>query len=618
VALGGYSLSFPVSAAEKSNNIVPVNLGYPWGNLNRYGNNTTPGTTDMFQALQNALLCNAAVYVPAGTYAVSTAVELVSGVVLYGDGATSVLLYANGSMNNLECNGLTNVTIRDLKINVTGSGATTTWAGVRIFNSSTYITVERVEFAGLNWAGVWIAASNYCVVRNCYFHNFNGTTNDQTDIIITDDGSAATANYNIIADNLCFGGGWVGIAFMQFYGGGGAVPLYGIASGNRVGQHTAYGILFYNVTNNVDSWHQAVGNYVENIQGTVLTGNSGAGIYCAGAGGCTITGNTIRNCGVSTSSSTLVPAGIAINGSANLSPFTISGNFVLNHQHYYGIACVGCPLGGTITGNNVSLQTGAPLYGIYAQDSSNVSIVGNTVNILNSLTTTDGIFAFSSTQNMTNIVVADNVVIGCSDRGIRLIQGSNSLSNFTVNGNIVTGGGASCIPIGLVSINTGSVCGNICTSAFFAILVNGVTNARYANNYLSGTGATTVSTTGTCTGSYFDKTNVWSGGATTMVNGATGLLVEWSNNAVPAAGTWGAGDRTEQSVPAFGAPNSWRCTVAGSPGTWIAEQYFDGITPYAYGTFTAPTGNFLIMAERLQLTGAQRATLQGTGRLRIT
>jgi hypothetical protein len=40
-------------------------------------------------------------------------------------------------------------------------------------------------------------------------------------------------------------------------------------------------------------------------------------------------------------------------------------------------------------------------------------------------------------------------------------------------------------------------------------------------------------------------------------------------------------------------------------------------TSYAPGSFTVATGNYALMARRLQLTGSQRATLQGTARLRI-
>lgn len=38
---------------------------------------------------------------------------------------------------------------------------------------------------------------------------------------------------------------------------------------------------------------------------------------------------------------------------------------------------------------------------------------------------------------------------------------------------------------------------------------------------------------------------------------------------------------------------------------------------YSPGSFRVLTGSFLLMANHLKLTGTQRATIQGTGRLRL-
>ena len=39
----------------------------------------------------------------------------------------------------------------------------------------------------------------------------------------------------------------------------------------------------------------------------------------------------------------------------------------------------------------------------------------------------------------------------------------------------------------------------------------------------------------------------------------------------PTAGTWAVGDRVINKTPVVGQPLGWRCTVAGTPGTWVAE-----------------------------------------------
>lgn len=41
--------------------------------------------------------------------------------------------------------------------------------------------------------------------------------------------------------------------------------------------------------------------------------------------------------------------------------------------------------------------------------------------------------------------------------------------------------------------------------------------------------------------------------------------------AAPAAGTWSVGDICENGIVSVGTPKGWRCTVAGTPGTWVSE-----------------------------------------------
>jgi hypothetical protein len=45
---------------------------------------------------------------------------------------------------------------------------------------------------------------------------------------------------------------------------------------------------------------------------------------------------------------------------------------------------------------------------------------------------------------------------------------------------------------------------------------------------------------------------------------------EHYGTAAPVTGTWVVGDRVWDSTPASGTPMGWICTVAGTPGTWVA------------------------------------------------
>lgn len=61
---------------------------------------------------------------------------------------------------------------------------------------------------------------------------------------------------------------------------------------------------------------------------------------------------------------------------------------------------------------------------------------------------------------------------------------------------------------------------------------------------------------------------------TTPLTLKSGDLLENATNyemtASPSTGTWRVGDRVWNSTPTVGQPIGWICTVAGSPGTWVA------------------------------------------------
>jgi hypothetical protein len=62
---------------------------------------------------------------------------------------------------------------------------------------------------------------------------------------------------------------------------------------------------------------------------------------------------------------------------------------------------------------------------------------------------------------------------------------------------------------------------------------------------------------------------------------------EYYGTAAPTAGTYAVGDICWNTAPAAGEPSFWRCTAAGSPGTWIAG----GHTP------TAGTNGQILVAQ---------------------
>jgi len=70
-------------------------------------------------------------------------------------------------------------------------------------------------------------------------------------------------------------------------------------------------------------------------------------------------------------------------------------------------------------------------------------------------------------------------------------------------------------------------------------------------------------------------------------------------------------------VPTEAAPPREPMMIPGARGpAGAAADPYQG--SYAPGSFVVPTGKYVVMSRRLTLTGAQRATLQGTAALRIT
>lgn len=561
---------FPQTAAELAANVTPVNYAYQPGTVLRYANNTTPGTTDMAPAFASALLCNSSVYAPAGTYKMGSALQLSSGQVLFGDGGKSVMVWSNPDVSQIVGIGITNTTVARLNLQNTGTGSAATSASVLIAGNSSDCHIEECEISGYNYAGVWIEGSSNNNVRNNYFHSQTGGQQNSADIIVTNDpGGVNLCQQNVIEGNQCFGNlSWFGVCVQQFYGNT-ITPNYNLVANNRIGQKQAYGILFYNVVTAGENCNQAIGNYIENIQGNVLGGSAGCGIYSASQGGTQVVGNTIRNCCVLTSNATLTPAGIGING-GGVTPFVISGNIIINPQHYYGIEASGCANGGSITGNTITMLNGTPSTAIFNNISSNLSITGNTINFNNTLSGTAGIDLGANGTSIANLTVASNTILGAF-RGIIADQtGGSTLSFVSITGNTITGGSSSAIPLSLNALQSATVSGNTAVATTVnALAVNACTLTRFTGNTLTTTGTAAVSTVGACNASYFDKSNYSNTG---IVNAATGMIVEQFGSATPASGFNSAiGDRVEQLTPVVGNPKGWRCTVAGNPGTWVSE-----------------------------------------------
>ena len=333
------------------------------------------------------------------------------------------------------------------------------------------------------------------------------------------------------------------------------------------------------------TFNKIVGNHVQDIQGDpAINASSGAGYYLTGSGisGVLLDGNTAHNCCVLTTTKSLAPGGIGINGTfPGMVPPLLVDNTITGMRQGAGIYAVNC-IGGIALGQNtvqmpVTNDGTGPggavmnLSGIEVINGSDFTI--DNADVVN-YGTAAALMIFASNRNSDNGTVTGGTFTASSASGI----GTSGLGGNTIN-NIQIGGGARIRTLGAsfpglqISGVVGAVLGGLVVDAAGApaLSISASTGVRVNGGKYSSSGTVNIATTGTCTGGYLDLSADWGTSASKMNNGGTGFAVSWRSNAAPAAGTWAVGDRTEQSVPAVGQPRGWRTTVAGSPGTHVSE-----------------------------------------------
>lgn len=595
-AIGGFL--YPILGTE----VGVVNIYWPYGDWRRYGSDPT-GVADSTNAINNANASWFASYGIAGTYKCSAPITMRSGQTMYGDGAATVLSYADGSINNVVMQSISSATARDFKIAVTGVNGTTKLGAIYL-SQSTGCHIERVEMSGYNWSGIWMDQANNCFIRDnrCYgAPSLLNTTANGGDINLWSNSSTAASNYNVIQGNQCFG---VNTAFgIMLIDPDAATattgyPLRNTVSGNRVGAHTTYGIALYMPgagTTAADTFNQIVNNHVENITGLSFTGfpglpntSSGAGIYAVGKGigGTVITGNTVTNCCINTLIRNLAPAGIGVNGvQTGITRPVVANNTINGMTQGDGVLVTSSPGGAVLGGNSINMPSSnigtGPGFaaltgsGIRIEASSNVTLGPNDVQVyglgqalfiyangiaINNVDATGGVYS----QNYSGASTAGPSVFVTQNggfnpqhvtlTGVRAIASNATVANdaFSVNSAIVC---------------TLSGCdGN--SSIGRGLLVNTSTVTRVSGgSYTTASGAAAVATSGACTSGFLDE-SVYTGNSAALINNAgTGFTIKIRLAAVPAAGVWAVGDTVFNSAPSAAGVFLWVTTTAGA-GTW--------------------------------------------------
>jgi len=584
------------TSAETAALVSPVDTTYAPGNILRYGVNSIPGTTDMTTAFQAALNQasqpgGAAVYIPTGTFLISAILNIGANTRIYGDGSSSVVNFT-ATVNNDYLSGafVSNCRVEAIQFNVLTVQAGGGYTGVVAFHYGNNNAVVGCEITGATQSGILIDGCSNCYVARNYLHNFTYGTgvNDSSDIhVMTVNATGLNADNNIIENNQCFGGNNIGIS-LETSATPNLLMRKTVIQGNRVGTHTAYGILVYTHQTG-DGYVDVLGNYVEGITGSSSAqgGSAGAGIYVTGTSAVKVANNTIYNCCSLTTNATLSPGGIGIAVPTG-SPCIITGNSIYdisqnnpNAGPSFGLAGIyvsSIPVGSTISGNLISQQVPVGANVGYSAIELNpggqgTTVNGNSINVLNTIAGTRGIFLFANGGNLQNVVLSGNLIAGCSGKHISLEQNGGFVNTVcSIVGNVCSNGGASCTPINITASVSITVAGNSCNAnTTQALVISGSTSVRVTGNLLATSGSGLINTAGTCTGSFIDESN--SGMTITNVNNAgTGSMVSFYAGATPqgAGGTWQQGDTAIYNVPGAASQDRWRCTTGGTSGTWTA------------------------------------------------
>lgn len=566
--------------AELIAGVTPVNLqANYWDDPRRYGA-ALDGVTDDTAAIQNWAKVAGNRTFPALTGIVSGPITLSSNTTIRA-AKGALVQTAVHDISIFAATGKANIAITGLHFKYTSVGTVASVGGVA-FTNCTDCTVENNEFEGMQFSGIFASACTRCTFRANYIHDCLGAMQNSGDIYIESSAAGGTSSYNVIDGNFCYGPSFeFGIAVWDPYAG--VLPVHNIVANNRIKAHNGYGILIYMPTAG-DSYNQVIGNHVQDISAfaglPMPNTDSGAGIYVAGAGmgGTEIIGNTVNNCCITTTTASLAPAGIGINGAGltlGTVPLVISGNIVEGMTKYYGILLTGCLGGASVIGNTIRMPaTNTTGDALRVVNADSVNVANNTILQANATTNVECIVFAALGVNSTNCSCTGNSVRGGHHSQIRCLQsGGFQVQILSITGNILSAGDGSCIPIILDTAAAADVMitGNIVSSQVVALQVNAATAVRVTGNRLRSVGTTVLQTTGVCTSSYYDKTNNGTGIGVGVSNGATLFLIEHFGSAAPVAGLWAVGDRIEQSVPVVGNPKGWRCTVAGSPGSWVSE-----------------------------------------------
>jgi hypothetical protein len=558
---------YPQTAAELAAGVMPVNIWIAPGNVLRYGTNTTPGTTDMTVAFQNALNSNGAVYVPDGTYLLSvgsinmpigtqitfsksatitvTAIaanyifnfagnNTISGGVFSSTNDYPVIAQAVGAINNVNVIEVISNGPRLFfgNTSITGTAAAI-YAGAADGNSPSGIAVEHCTATH-----VTLVASIACVFFQ-YCRNSHTQGNEYSGCFWGETfwgGDAAIDGALITATRKCRN-----------------IRLEG---GNYVGNGTGLAAFWGSMGQNIT------------INGNTAFGGLDVGIDFEGCINATATGNTVQDFVNGQLATFFQNRGIAFNGNTALVTNTAYPLFRVNNSS----GSVANNLDISVVGNTFTCTSGSVSSVINGGPCRTFLFSNNTL--------TNVKFNFSNTSNFNRIEIKDNVLVfevspGAAFNAIDTVGGvlgtAGTTGNVSIDGNDISA---------LFTPAAGSIGIRVNTYD-----TNGSSSVQIDNNRIAEfpVDITTVEsgTNGGISGKYLIRRNrVDARVYTRTESGSLNSTVILEDNfdstatpfpsAIPGAGRWDVAQKVWYAAPTASNPPGAICVTAGTPGTWKA------------------------------------------------
>lgn len=368
---------YPQTAAEAAVGVTPTQFFYAPFNVLRYGVNTTPGTSDMTLAFNNAdkvaTQAGGTLYVPAGVYGVSLTGITRNGCSWAGDGQyvsivkSLAVAYVTTVTGMITITSKNNWTVEDLGFDVS---AATFAAGVgnpgNIFWIFAAVTcnnwiVQNCAFTGIQAHVIGLAVnggSNFTIEQN-YFNmpapsgSYNQSINIST--------AAGAVNAHYVRRNIMIGTG-------LFSNGAYGLIEGNVASGTGFGAALACGPLAACIGN------RFIGNICFSTVGTDINGFNPDGIQCWSINGVVVGNYCYKNSG----------NGILVGGPNS----TVAGNVCYDNSQVSTVSCgitlissaVSSASNCAVTGNRCFDDQGSPtqVYGI-AESVNGLAITGNVI-----------------------------------------------------------------------------------------------------------------------------------------------------------------------------------------------------------------------------------------------